>query len=821
MAIIYWWRFLLPSTMIERTPMSERSRQLRQAIHEMLDAGVRRTTFYSLLSESLLQTQGEPRPLRRAKAFAHLLDHVEQVVLPHELLAGSITGMWPLAEGHATFEQRLAEGRQAIAEYLRLRQDRPRAAEVERWALMARDHYDACISFSDLQRVAQKLAQELNGSHQLPYAELYKVLEDHFQFDYGDQVRQTLAGLPWFASNHLSLSFRKALRRGLGDLRQEILTRRTQAARGSGEFYDSTLIAIDAAIRFIHRYARTLRQAAGGSDPDRATELLEMAANCDWIAEESPRTFRQALQLVWMIHLISNIGGGAAMSFGRFDQYLQPYYSRDLAAGLVTPKEARELIAHLWLKTNEPKMRTVQSLTLSGIARGGRDGTNDLTYLCLDVVAEVREPYPNTCVRMHQDSPAALWEKVVDTLLIGIGQPQIFNDEAMLRGLTRAGFPIEDGRDYYPMGCVEVMLEGLQPTYQGARGVVFASLLEAVFSNGVVNHAGEPSCATGELSSFASFDDFLNAYLAQLRWTLARSIREAEERSQRGSRDLYDPFASIFVEDCLEKGLDICQGGARYPACFTINGLGFGTAIDSLAAIKTIVYDRSQYSLQQVKEMLQRDFAGNEAARDLFSRSAPAYGNDIDEVDWIARRVYDTFTETILGHRSSIGAFFLPQMFSYNSHINVGEITAATPNGRRRGEALSDGPGPSQGRDVRGPTCLINSVGGNDGSRLIGGCGFNLKINPDFVQGPEGRNILKSLLLTYLAKGGMQIQVNLIDQETLRKAQRAPEQYRNVIVRVAGYCEYFTNLDRKLQDEIIRRTSQRAAVITQGAPSTA
>ncbi len=533
-----------------------------------------------------------------------------------------------------------------------------------------------------------------------------------------------------------------------------------------------------------------------------------MAAICDRIAENAPQTFREAIQLVWMIHLISNIGGGAAMSFGRFDQYLGPFYQRDLAAGLITREEAKELIAHLWLKTNEPKMRTVQSLTLSGITRSGRDGTNDLTYLCLDVVAEVREPYPNTCVRMHRESPAELWEKVLDTLLVGIGQPQIFNDDAMLPGLARAGFPLEDGRDYYPMGCVEVMLEGLQPTYQAAAGVVFAGLLETVFKNGGTNTAGEPGCPTGELSSFTTFGAFLDAYLAQLRWRVTRSIQEAEECCRHAAGDRYDPFASIFVEDCLKKGRDVCQGGARYSACFTINGTGFGTAIDSLAAIKTVVYDGKQYSLQQVKTMLENDFTGNEAARVLIRSRTPAYGNDLDEADAIARRVYDVFTDTILNHRSPVGAIFLPQMFSYNSHVYSGETTAATPDGRRRGEALSDGPGPSQGRDKGGPTCLINSVAGMDGGRLIGGCGFNIKINPEFIKGPQGRAIFKSLLSTFLLKNGMQIQVNLVDQETLRSAQQSPEQYRNVIVRVAGYCEYFTNLDRKLQDEIIRRTAQ-------------
>ena len=786
--------------------MSERSGQLRRCIHAMLEAGVRRTTFYPLISESLSRTRGEPRPIRRAKAFAHLLDHVEQAVLPHELLAGSITGMWPLAEDQPSVEQQLAEAREVVRRYRERRVAASPQRTVERWALMARDHYDASIRFSDLQRIARTLSDEIADPDALPYAELYRVLEDHFQFDYGEEVRANLTELPWFAANHLSLSFRKALSRGLADIRLEILRRREAAAEPAPrEFYDSTLIAIEAAIRFIHRYAETLETAAAaaeapratGAEPGRAEELREMAAVCDAIAENAPATFRQAIQLVWMIHLISNIGGGSAMSFARFDQYLDPFYQKDRSAGLITPDTARELIAHLWLKANEAKMRTVQSLALSGIARNGQDGTNELTYLCLDVVAEVREPYPNTCVRMHAGSPAALWEKVMDTLLVGIGQPQIFNDDAMLPGMVAAGFPLEDARDYYPMGCVEVMMEGIQPTYQGMGGVVFADLVGATLGNGG--------------AEARTFDAFLDAYLARLRQTIACSIQEAEKRCAAPAGDRYDPFASILVEDCLEKGRDVCQGGARYTSCFTMNGMGFGTAVDSLAAIKTAVFDRGQYSLPRVKAMVDRNFAGDEEARALLAGSTPAYGNDLSEVDAIANRVYRTFTDAILGHRSTVGAFFLPQMFSYTTHVVRGEVTPATPNGRRRGEPLSDGPGPSQSRDVRGPTCLINSVAANDGTKLIGGCGFNIKLNPDFIRGPEGRKVLRSLLQTYLTKKGMQIQVNLVDRETLRKAQESPDQYRNIIVRVAGYCEYFVNLDRKLQDEIMRRTVQLAA----------
>ena len=372
----------------------------------MLDAGVRRTTFYPLVSESLERTRDRPGQIRRALAFAHLLDNVDQVVLPCELLAGSITGMWPLAERQPTLEQHLSEGRGVLREYRERRRLESPATPVGRSALMARDHYDSRIRFSDLQQVAGTLARELDGNDELPYAELYRVLENHFVFDYGEQVEKNLSELPWFAANHLCLGFRRALGRGMNGLRQEIVARRARAGSPPQlEFYDAALIAIDAAVRFIHRYARTLAVEASRSESERAGELSEMAATCDAIAGDAPRTFRQALQLVWMIHLISNIGGGSAMSFGRFDQYLHPFYQRDLSAGRLTPEDARELVAHLWLKANEPKMRTVQSLALSGIARDGGDGTNDLTYLCLDVIAEVREPYPNTCVRLHKDSP--------------------------------------------------------------------------------------------------------------------------------------------------------------------------------------------------------------------------------------------------------------------------------------------------------------------------------------------------------------------------------------------------------------------------------
>jgi len=791
--------------------MPERSEQLRRHMHELLYAGVRRTTFFPLISESLGRTKGGPRPIRRAKAFAHLLDHVEQALHPHELLAGSIAGTWPLAEGLPSFEERLKEARQVVEDYLRKEGDKPGRPGPARWALMARDHFNANVTFDELQRLAQQIGKELEGEARITYAEICRELENHFSFDYGEEIRHNLAELPWFAANHLHLKYEKALLCGLGGLRRQILEKKAVAnAPEKAEFYESTLIAIDATIRFIRRYAETLRKEAAQPETDecRAVELRDMAAVCEAVAEAPPHSFRGAIQLMWLLHIVANIAGGSAMSFGRFDQYLYAFYKKDIEAGAITRAEAQELIECMWLKVNGPKMRTVQSLCLGGVRPDGEDGTNELTYVCLDAAAACREPYPNTCVRVHRGSPEALWDKIVETMLSGCGQPMIFNDDEMIPGLARRGYPLADAREYYPMGCIEIMLAGLQPTYKGEQGVCFPALIELALNNGRDNEGNECGPRTGEPASFRSFEEFFEAVLSQARARLRSRLQNTEERFSSADEARYDPFASILVDDCLENGVDVCQGGARYPRSFTMNSVGFGTAVDSLSAIKTFVFDRKQLTLPELKDLLDRNFAGGQQIRQLLAKGAPAFGNDDPAADEIAVRLYDAFADTIWNHPSKIGALHSPQMFSYTDHVRAGEMTGASANGRLRGATLSDALGPSQGRDVRGPTSLINSVTRLNTGKLIGGCAFNMKISPDLVRSAEGRRNFKALLQTHVRKGGLQIQFNMIDQETLRKAQEDPDQHRDIIVRVAGYSERFTSLDRKLQDEIIQRTSQ-------------
>jgi pyruvate-formate lyase len=533
-----------------------------------------------------------------------------------------------------------------------------------------------------------------------------------------------------------------------------------------------------------------------------------MGAICRKIAAQPPETFREALQLLWLVHVIANIGGGSALSFARFDQYMVPFYRRDTERGALTRDEAKMLLSCMWHKVNEPKMRTVQSICLAGTTPDGECGANELTGLCLEVCGEVGQPYPNCSVRVSPDTPEWLWDQIVETMKLGIGHPMVLNDGAWVPNLERLGYPVEAARDYYNMGCVEMMIQGQTGLWAGAGSVDLAGVIELVFRNGQPNMAGATGPQTGALDSLTTFDQFLDAYIAQIEHQVGQCREAAERQADHRRGRWYDPFASALIDDCLEKGLDMYQGGSRFPPILPVNSRGIGTAADSLAAIKRIVFDEKRLSLQELWEVLQDDYEGHEGLRVELDRRMPCYGNDDDEADDIARRIFAAYTDAV--HRQndeSAPGRFVTVMFSYTGHIFGGEVTAATPNGRRRGETISNGIDATQGKDIGGPTKLINSVTRLDHSRMTGACAFNLKLSPALVRGEAGTAALKALLKTYVAQGGCQIQVNFVDRETLLDAQEHPDRHRNLIVRVAGYSEYFNSLDRRLQDEVISRTA--------------
>ncbi|MGD2174325.1 MAG: pyruvate formate lyase family protein [Candidatus Brocadiaceae bacterium] len=792
--------------------MNERIRRLRDHIQELNDAGVRRTTFYELAAASLRETVGEPTPLRRARAFARLLDNVVQAVLPHELLAGSIAGMWPLAEGLPDYTERRREATEVIEKYRDAKRrglHDERRIKVRRWALMARDHYDANVEYGDLQELIGEMKEEFADADDLSGMEIARELEWHFDFDYGEHIRW-LEELPWIAANHLDLNYERLVRRGLGDIRQEILERGNSADEPREQvFYEASGIAVDAAIRFIERYADTLlREAEQGSAGDgRAEELREMAGVCRKVATGQPETFREALQLLWLVHVAANVGGGSALSFARFDQYMWPFYERDRAAGTLTREQAKTLLSCMWLKVNEPHMRTVQSICLAGMTPEGECGANELSELCLEVCRELGQPYPNVAVRVGDRTPEWLYERVVETMKVGIGHPMLLNDGTWIPNLLRRGYSESDARNYYNMGCVEIMAQGVLPNWTGAGGLELPGMLELVFRNGEENLAGQQGVPTGTLESFETFEQFLDAYLTQVRHAVSLSRDQAREQHRRWQQ-YCDPFASAFIGDCLERGRDVFRGGSRYGPVRAVSAYGLATATDSLAAVRKFVFDEGRITLQHLWEALEADYEGYEELRVMLERQTPHYGNDIAEVDELARRILGVFADAVhdLNDGSLPGAFGT-SVFSYTSHVSRGETVAAMPDGRKAREPISDTIAPTQGKDVRGPTCMLNSVAGLDPSDITAASALNVKFTAGVLRGETGSEALKSLLKVYMEAGGPQIQVNVVDQDILRDAQKHPERHGDLVVRVAGFCEYFTSLDRELQDEIISRTA--------------
>ncbi len=796
--------------------MTERIQRLKAHIDQMNAAGVRYTRFYPLVYESLKTTKGEPVQIRRAKAQAYLLDHAPLAVLPEELFAGSMSGLCPVMAKPPTLEVQRKKAKQIIASYLSdkktqgekntERADRNSVKTFEadftmkesRWALMERVHHDADISYHDLQTLIADMQTSFEGQNIEKY-EIGRELERGFKIDYGRDVHHEIDSLPWFAANHLSLNYGKIIRTGFSAFSAEIDAALKQAmVPETIEYYESAKIVCEAGIRFIKRYADTLRETSENeSDAIRKAELGEMADICGVIAEQPAGSFQQAIQLMWMLHMMASFCWGSALSLGRLDQYMIAYYERDIKTGVMTRDEAKELLCCLWLKINEPRMRTVQSLTLGGITPDGEDAANELTALCLEVIKEIKLPYPNVGLRINKKNPDWLYTMTVDAVKKGGGQPMVMNDDVWITNLMRIGYDEKTANDYYNMGCVEIMLPGRQPNWGVTDPIAFPMLFEDVF-NGYRN---------SELA-LDSFEDFKQAYYTVLKHKIEADKKEADSKASGMAERCYDPLASLMVDGCIESGKDMFQGGSELGTHWSFYAYGLGTAADAMAAVKRHVYDEKRLSIAQMTDILKNNFEGEETVRLMLEKETAHYGNDQDSVDMLADEILSVFDETVMAYnRPDSRDKYVTTLFGYFFHIYHGEITGATANGRRKGEAFSDSMGPTQGKDVTGPTGMLNSVLKLNHSGVTGGYALNLKVNPNLMNTPNGARALAALIKTYIHDGGPQLQIYVVDVDTLKKAKLAPDQYKNIIVRIGGYCEYFVNLDAALQDEIITRTT--------------
>jgi formate C-acetyltransferase len=557
----------------------------------------------------------------------------------------------------------------------------------------------------------------------------------------------------------------------------------------------------------------------------RRAELEEIARICRKVPWEPAETFPEALQSLWLTHmlvLVAESYPGPGVSPGRVDQYLYPYYQSDVEAGRLTPAQAREWLQCLWIKhnyaydyqgwvgTNQGINASFgQLITLGGMDENGKDASNELTYLILDVIQEMNlvEPKPN--VRLHAGTPDRLLERVVDMIAETQGSPFLLNfDENSIEGLRWQGLPEEALWDYAPVGCLENTLQGNDRSGTVDVNLNIAKAVELVLHDGRDAATGEQvGPRTGDPRTFATFDQFFEAFKAQLEAIMELLIAANDIADAGRARFEPTPYLSALVDGCLESGKDITAGGARYNFV-TVEGIALATATDSLAAVKKLVYDEGTVTMEELMQALDANFEGHEPLRQTLLNKAPKYGNDETYADELARQISHFWTTEAFKHVTpETGKRYRGGYLSWNYWVSYAPTTGATPDGRLRGQFLSNGVCPVNGADRLGPTAVIKSVGHLGMETAPNGASHTISFSPGLLQNPENRRKLAALLRAYGQVGGTCLQINVISPETLRAAQKAPDEYSNLLVRVTGYNAYFVMLGKEIQDEIIARES--------------
>ena len=624
---------------------------------------------------------------------------------------------------------------------------------------------------------------------------------------------------------HLIPNYPKVLRLGFEGIAAELEEkRREEKDRGKDDFLRALVICCEAAAALADRYAEEAeRLAEAEAAGRRRTELVEIARICRKVPRQPAETFHEALQSLWFSHMLVMVAEsypGPGLSPGRIDQYLRRYYQDDIAAGRQDREGARELLQCYWIKHNyaydyQARVGANQGIssgfgqliTLGGTGRDGDDASNDLTWLMLDVIEDMNllEPKPN--IRLHERTPDDLLGRVAGLIARAQGSPFLLNfDEASIRGLEWQGLPTDLLWDYAPVGCLENTLQGCDRSGTVDVNLNIAKAVELALNDGRDLQTGRRlGRRTGDPRSFADFAAFLSAFKVQLRALLERLIDCSNEADAIRAAFEPTPYLSVLVDGCAENRRDVTAGGAHHNY-ITVEGIALATAVDSLAAIKRLVFDDPRLTMDELVAALRVNFEGHEELRQTLAHKAPKFGTDDPETDELAREVSQFWTEEVFRRRSpATGRRYRGGYLSWNYWIAYAPSTAATPDGRRRGTFLSNGVCPVNGCDREGPTAVVNSVGHLGLETAPNGASHTLNLSPSLLKDQEHVSKLAALLRAYGRVGGTALQVNVIDRETLRAAQADPETYSNLLVRVTGYNAYFVALGREIQEEIIAR----------------
>ncbi len=596
-------------------------------------------------------------------------------------------------------------------------------------------------------------------------------------------------------------------------------------AYGKKEELKAMLICARAIIAFANRHAEKAEEMAlTEKDELRKKELLKIAEVCRHVPENPPRNFWEALQMYWFVHLgvVTELNTWDSFNPGRLDQHIYRFYKKELEEGSLTREKAKEILECFWVKFNNQPAPPKVGVTLAesgtytdfaninngGLKADGTDGVNEFTYLILEVIDEMRLLQPSTNIQLSEKSPDKFLKNAIHIVKKGWGQPSMFNADQVIKEMLRQGKSLEDARCGGTSGCVETGAFGKE-SYILTGYFNLVKVLEITLNNGLDPQTGKKlGIETGDPLTFKSFAELIEAFKKQLHHFINIKIKGNHLIEKLYAQYMPSPFLSITVSDCIKKGKDYNAGGARYNTNY-IQGVGIGSITDSLSSIKCHVFDQKDISMDKMLTALKDNYENHEIIRQMFLNKTPKYGNDDDAADDIMKMVFNAFFEEVDGRKNIKGGNYRIDMLPTTCHIYFGSVIGATPDGRKAGQPLSEGISPVQGADRFGPTAVIKSASKMEQVKT-GGTLLNQKFTPQLLQGEEGINNLGHLVRIYFKLGGHHIQFNVVNADTLRAAQKEPEKYRDLIVRVAGYSDYFNNLNENLQNEIISRTEHMA-----------
>lgn len=804
-----------------------------------------------LITESYKSTEDKPIIMRRALAFAHILDNIPIIIREGELVAGSST---IAPRGCQTYPEFSYKWLEAEFETVATRKADPfYIAEQTKKELLEADAY-----------WEGRTTSELATSIMAPEAR--KAIE-HNIFTPGNYFYNGVG--------HVTVQYERVLAEGYRGIIMQVQEELDKCSPGDADyctrsqFLKAVIISCEAAIRYAHRYARLAEEEMSAcTDAARKQELAQIAANCRRVPEHGAESFWEACQSFWFVQQLLQLeSSGHSISPGRFDQYMYPYYKKDLEEGRITREAAQELIDCIWVKLNDlNKCRDAasaegfagyslfQNLIVGGQDKDGCDVTNDLSFMCITASKHVFLPQPSLSIRVWNKSPHDLLLKAADLTRTGIGLPAYYNDEVIIPSLLSRGLTLEDAREYNIIGCVEPQKAGKTEGWHDAAFYNMCRPLELVFSNGW-DKGEKISIETGRVEDMTTFEEFYDAYKKQMDYNISLLVNADNAIDVAHATRCPLPFLSCMVDDCIKRGKTVQEGGAVYN--FTgPQGFGIANMADSLYAVKKLVFEEKKITLSEYKRALAVNYgkgfdavsageivtgiikemenSGMSVEEDQIAGmiaavmdaelppeekkkydellemidQVPKFGNDIEEVDMFARDVAYTYTRPLLSYHNPRGGQFQAGLYPVSANVPLGAQTGATPDGRLAHTPVADGVSPSAGKDVHGPTAAANSVSKLDHGIASNGTLFNQKFHPTALSGEKGLENFVALIRSYFDQKGSHMQFNVVDRETLLDAQAHPEKYGHLVVRVAGYSALFTTLSKSLQDDIIRRTEQ-------------